>query len=107
MTASWGNDHVNATDPDSRQPFLGTHCHHLKGVMCGLWSEELFSKCRKSCFEERCNKKGSSMNKSHANVQSQGRTHSEKATQKGQGLATSTSCIQLRPLDSIGGLKNI
>lgn len=46
-----------------------------------------------SCSEERCDKKGSSMNESHAKVQSQGRTHSEKATQKSQRLATSTNCV--------------
>lgn len=77
--------------PDSRYHFSpGTHCH-LNEVTFGLWSEELFSKWHKSCFEKRCNKKGSSMNKSHAKVQSQGRTHSEKATQKCQRLPTSTN----------------
>lgn len=96
-TASWGNDHINATDPDSRYHFApGTHCH-LHEVTFGLWSEELLSKSHKSCFEKRCNKKGSSMNESHAKVQSQGRTHSEKETQKCQRLTTSTN--QPPPLD--------
>lgn len=82
-TVSWGDDCFDATDPENRDPFPpGTHCHHLKGVICGVWSEELFSTNNKSCFVKRCNEKVQIIIK----VQTQGRTHSEKKTQKCQHL---------------------